>query len=67
MHFPELIRRLRRRGIGLAQLAALSIAGGVIAALVVNAITDSRHYGLWVGSAVTVVVSSILLRIRRDG
>jgi len=67
MHFPELIRRLRRRGIALAELAALSIAGGVIAALVVNAITDSRHYGLWVGSAVTVVVSSILLRIRRDG
>jgi hypothetical protein len=51
----------------LAELAAVSIAGGVTAALIVNAITDSRHYGLWVGSAVTVVVSSILLRIRRDG
>jgi lambda repressor-like predicted transcriptional regulator len=66
MHLSDLMRRLRRRGISLAELAALSIAAGLTAALIVNAITDSRHYGLWVGSAVTVGMSSILIRIRRD-
>ena len=67
MHGSHVISRFRRRGISLAELAALSVACGVAAALGVNAITDSRHYGVWVGSAVTGVVSSILLRFRRDG
>ena len=67
MHVSDLIGRLRRRGISLAELAALSIAGGVAAAIVINALTDSRRYGLWLGSAVTLAMSSILLRIRRGG
>jgi hypothetical protein len=66
MRVADLIRRLRRRGITLAQIAAISIAMGLGAAVVVDAVTGSAHYGLWVGSAVTIATTSILIRFRRD-
>lgn len=66
MHLVELIRRLRHRGLGSLELVVLPIASGLTAALVVDAATDSAHYGVWIGSAVTVAMTSIVLRIRRD-
>ncbi len=67
MRVTDLITRLRRRGITLAEISVSSIVGGLGAAVVVDAATGSARYGLWVGSAVTVATSSILLRFRRDG
>jgi hypothetical protein len=63
----ELIRRLRRNGRALLELVLVPIASGVAVALIVDHATGSGRYGLWVGSAVTVVMSSIVGRIRRGG
>ena len=67
MRVTDLIRRLRRRGLTLAEISVTSIAGGLGTAVVVDAATGSARYGLWVGSAVTVATTSILFRFRRDG
>ena len=61
----ELMRRLRR-GMVLLELAALPIAAGLTAALIVDNVTESGRYGLWVGSFVTVTMAAIIGR-RRGG
>jgi hypothetical protein len=63
----ELIRRLRRRGLTVIELVVVSIASGLTAALIVNDVTDSGQYGLWIGSAVSLAMTSIVSRIRRSG
>ena len=49
------------------ELVIVPIASGLAAALLVNDATESGRYGLWVGSAVTVAMTSIVIRIRRGG
>jgi hypothetical protein len=63
----ELIRRLRRRSLALIELVVVPIASGLTAALIVNDATDSGQFGLWIGSAVTVAMTTIVSRIRRRG
>ena len=63
----ELIRRLRRRGLALLELVVVPIASGLAAALLVNDATDSSQFGFWIGSAVTVAMTTIVRRTRRGG
>ena len=65
MPLSDLIRQVRERALAVAALVVVPIAAGLTVALIVNAATDSGRYGLWVGSAVTVATTSIVLRHRR--
>jgi hypothetical protein len=67
MSRSELIRRLRRRSVTVLELVIVPIASGLAAALLVDDATESGRYGLWVGSAVTVAMTSLVIRIRRGG
>jgi hypothetical protein len=58
------MRRLRRGSVALLELAALPIATGLTAALIVDNVTESGRYGLWVGSFVTVTMAAIIGRWR---
>jgi hypothetical protein len=49
------------------ELVILPIASGLTAAFVVNDATESGRYGLWIGSAVTVAITSLVIRFRRGG
>ena len=51
----------------MVELVVLPIASGVTAALLVDDATESGRYGLWIGSAVTLAVTSLVIRIRRGG
>ena len=62
-----LIRRLWRRSRAVLELVVVPIASGLTAALLVDAATESGRYGLWIGSAVTVAMTSLVIRIRRGG
>jgi hypothetical protein len=62
-----LSRRLWRRSRGVLELVVVPIASGLTAALLVDAATESGRYGLWVGSAVTVAMTSLVIRNRRGG
>jgi hypothetical protein len=67
MSRSELIRRLRRRSLAVLELVVLPIASGLTAAVLVDYATESGRYGLWIGSAVTVAMTSLVIRIRRGG
>ena len=67
MPCSALIRRLRRRALALIELAVVPIASGLTAALIVDDATDSRRFGLWIGSAVTSAMVAIVSRVRRGG
>ena len=49
------------------ELVVFPIASGLTVALLVDAATESDRYGLWVGSAVTLAMTSLVIRIRRGG
>ena len=65
MPLSDLIRQLRGSALAVVALVLVPIAAGLTVALIVDAATDSARYGLWVGSAVTVATTSIVLRNRR--
>jgi hypothetical protein len=65
MPLSDLIRQLRGSALAVVSLVLVPIAAGLTVALIVDAATDSARYGLWVGSAVTVATTSIVLRNRR--
>lgn len=65
MPLSNLIRQLRGSALAGVALVLVPIAAGLTVALIVDAATDSARYGLWVGSAVTVATTSIVLRNRR--
>jgi hypothetical protein len=65
MPLSELIRHLRGSALAVVALIVVPIAAGLTVALIVDAATDSARLGLWIGSAVTVATSSIVLRNRR--
>ena len=65
MPLSDLIRQLRGSALAVVALALVPIAAGLTVAVIVDAATDSARYGLWVGSAVTVATTSIVLRNRR--
>ena len=65
MLLSDLIRQLRGGALAIVVLVVVPIAAGLTAALIVDVATDSARLGLWVGSAVTVATTSIVLRNRR--
>ena len=65
MLLADLIRQLRGSTLAVVALVVVPIVAGLTVALIVDAATDSAGYGLWVGSAVTVATTSIVLRNRR--
>ena len=65
MLLSDLIRQLRGGALAIVGLVVVPIAAGLTVALIVNVATDSARLGLWVGSAVTVATTSIVLRNRR--
>ena len=65
MPLSDLIRQLRGSARAVVALVLVPIAAGLTVALIVDAATDSARYGLWIGSAVTVATTSIVLRNRR--
>jgi len=65
MPLSDLIRQLRGSALAVVALVLVPIAAGLTVALIVDAATDSARYGLWIGSAVTVATTSIVLRNRR--
>lgn len=65
MLLADLIRQLRGSTLAVVALVVVPIVAGLTVALIVDAATDSARYGLWVGSAVTVATTSIVLRNRR--
>jgi hypothetical protein len=65
MPLSDLIRQLRGSALAVVALVVVPIAAGLTVALIFDAAADSARLGLWVGSAVTVATTSIVLRNRR--
>ena len=63
----QLIRRILRKTRAVLELVVLPIASGLTAAALVDYATESGRYGLWIGSAVTVAMTSLVIRFRRGG